>query len=129
MATLLYSELSQHFMTISNLLGGDRFENFFQTEIYPIMQASWERRFASQTGPDGESWSSDLVDTGQLRASFSLLGIDTKHIVGGPSEGRNQDVALAQAEIGNLVAGFDTEALEAISEALSKFLDSAFMGG
>lgn len=90
-------------------------------EIGLVMLQDVEERFLSESGPDGSPWSSDLVDTGELRDSFTI-SISNNSVGVEPSGVRNEDIVAIQEDKGNIIMGFSDACLEEIDRLLDNYL-------
>jgi len=118
-------DLSSHFERVADLLGEAELQRLLQDEISPQFILAWERRFQTETNADGSPWSSDLVDTGELRDSVEVI-VENTSIIAGPGGDRNVKVAEEQADRGNVVGGIDEELDDFIMESLDNWMGRAF---
>lgn len=92
-------------------------------KVAPLMLRGVEERFSTESGPDGSPWSSGLVETGELRASYSVIpgSANTKTV--GPVGERNETIAAAQEGRGNVITGWTPEMIEDVDRIISERLD------
>lgn len=120
------TNLDGHFDAVVSGLGLDKIRAMLADKVSPEFLAAWDRRFNTQSNADGSPWSSDLVDTGELRSSVSV-GVTDNTVSAGPSGARNEDIAAVWQDRGNDVCGIDEQLDEAIAEILDAFVGDAFM--
>lgn len=119
-----FKELGEHFLQAASKFNTNDIDKVLSDELVQEFIAAWYRRFDSQTNSDGSPWSSDLVDTGELRASIEVL-VGNQRIEAGPSGARNEDLAIILADKGNVVGGIDDELDDKISRVLDNFMYEA----
>lgn len=126
MAEILIQDLPEYFDQVQEQISEQSIESLLK-DLAPYFVDGWYRRFSTQTNADGSPWSSDLVDTGELRSSFDMEVRDQK-VIAGPQGERNEDVAAYNAERGNSVLGVDEELADIVINALDMLMYRAFGG-
>jgi len=119
-----FLQLDEYFAQAAGKLSPEEVKKLLEDELSPAFIEAWYRRFNTQTNADGSPWSSDLVDTGELRDSISVDVVDTS-IIAGPTGARNEDLADVLALRGNMVGGIDEELDSRIALALDNLMYEA----
>lgn len=127
MATQDLQELERYLNRVRASMSPEAFQSWVRDNIAPIMLEGIEERFATQSGPNGESWGTPLVDTGEFKGSFQARDIEGGVAVG-PAGQRNETILQVQAEKGREVLGWSDSQLDQVDELVGQLIDKMLEG-